>query len=99
MKTLIKTSLIAMLGLASTSLVHADIAQTYNKSCATCHDSGALNAPKKGDSATWQKLTEQKGQAALVKAAHDGKHQMPAMGLCQSCSDEDLANLIDYMSK
>ena len=31
----------------------ADIATSYNNSCAACHDSGALNAIKKGDSAKW----------------------------------------------
>ena len=77
----------------------ADIATTYSNSCATCHDSGALNAIKKGDSAKWQQLIEKKGMPALVKSVKNGMIQMPAGGLCNSCSDSDYRQLIEYMSK
>ena len=77
----------------------ANIATTYNESCAACHDSGALNAIKKGDSAKWQQLIKQKGMPALVKSVKNGMIQMPAGGLCQNCSDEDYRKLIEYMSK
>ncbi len=77
----------------------ADIATIYNNSCAACHDSGALNAIKKGDSARWQQLIKQKGTPALVKSVKSGMIQMPAGGLCNDCSDDDYRKLIDYMSK
>ncbi|MDO5652346.1 MAG: c-type cytochrome [Moraxella sp.] len=83
-----------MVGIAS-----ADVASTYAKTCATCHDSGALNAPKRGDSAKWAALKSQKGVDGLVKSTREGMPQMPAMGLCQSCSNQDFKDLIDYMSK
>ncbi|MEO1850306.1 MAG: c-type cytochrome [Psychrobacter sp.] len=77
----------------------ADIATTYDNSCAACHDSGALNAIKKGDSAKWQKLIEQKGMPTLIKSVKSGMIQMPAGGLCNTCSDDDYRKLIEYMSK
>ena len=77
----------------------ADIATSYNNSCAACHDSGALNAIKKGDSAKWQQLIKQKGMPALVKSVKNGMIQMPAGGLCQNCSDDDYRKLIEYMTK
>ena len=77
----------------------ADIATTYDNSCAACHESGALGALKKGDSHGWQKLKQQKGMPALVKSVKNGMTQMPAGGLCDSCSDEDYRKLIDYMSQ
>jgi cytochrome c5 len=77
----------------------ADIAAIYNDSCAACHNSGALNAIKKGDSAKWQQLKQQKGMPALIKSVKNGMIQMPAGGLCNSCSDEDYRQLIEYMSK
>lgn len=80
-------------------VVAADIPSTYDNSCATCHDSGALGAIKKGDSAAWEKLIQQKGMPALVKSVKQGLIQMPAGGLCDSCSDEDYRKLIEYMSK
>ncbi len=85
----------AMMGNA----IAADIPTTYNNSCAACHDSGALNAIKKGDSAKWQQLIQQKGMPALIKSVKGGMIQMPAGGLCNDCSDDDYRKLIDYMSK
>jgi len=77
----------------------ADIPSTYNNSCAACHDSGALNAIKKGDSAQWQQLIKKKGMPALIDSVKGGMIQMPAGGLCDSCSDDDYRKLIEYMSK
>ena len=77
----------------------ADTASTYTDSCAACHDSGALNAIKKGDRAKWQQLIQRKGMPALIESVKNGMIQMPAGGLCSSCSDEDYRQLIEYMSK
>lgn len=86
-------------GIMISSASAADIATTYDNSCAACHDSGALNAIKKGDSAKWQKLIEQKGMPTLIKSVKNGMIQMPAGGLCNTCSDDDYRKLIEYMSK
>ncbi|MBE0441681.1 MULTISPECIES: c-type cytochrome [unclassified Psychrobacter] len=77
----------------------ADIATTYDNSCAACHDSGALNAIKKGDSAKWQQLIEQKSMPTLINSVKGGMIQMPAGGLCDNCSDDDYRKLIEYMSE
>ena len=82
-----------------TSATAADIATTYDNSCAACHDSGALNAIKKGDSAKWQQLISQKSMPTLIKSVKNGMTQMPAGGLCNNCSDDDYRKLIEYMSK
>lgn len=82
-----------------TSATAADIATTYDNSCAACHDSGALNAIKKGDSAKWQQLINQKSMPTLIKSVKNGMTQMPAGGLCNNCSDDDYRKLIEYMSK
>ncbi|GAA0308589.1 c-type cytochrome [Psychrobacter aestuarii] len=77
----------------------ADIPAIYQDSCAACHDNGALNAPKKGDTARWQALKDKKGMPALVQAVKGGMIQMPAGGLCATCTNDDYRQLIDYMSK
>lgn len=82
-----------------TSASAANVADTYNNSCAACHDSGALNAIKKGDSAKWQQLIKQKSMPTLINSVKSGMPQMPAGGLCNSCSDDDYRKLIEYMSK
>ena len=82
-----------------TNVNAADTATTYNNSCAACHDSGALNAIKKGDSAKWQQLIKQKSMPTLINSVKSGMVQMPAGGLCDACSDDDYRKLIEYMSK
>ena len=88
-----------VMSIAMMSPAVADTATIYNDSCAACHNSGALNAIKKGDSAKWQQLKQQKGMPALINSVKNGMIQMPAGGLCNSCSDEDYRQLIEYMSK
>lgn len=92
--------------LTGAQLAQADVGKLYNDSCAACHDSGALNAIKKGDSARWNALIEQKGMDALVRSVKVGMIQMPAGGLCKNptdaskiCSDKQYRELIEYMSK
>ena len=98
---LIKTSGAALLVSASIigSAGAADIATTYDNSCGACHDSGALNAIKKGDSDKWQQLIKQKSIPTLIRSVKNGMPQMPAGGLCNTCSDDDYRKLIEYMSK
>lgn len=90
---------LALSGVMMTGANAADTATTYNNSCAVCHDSGALNAIKKGDSATWQQYKQQKDLPALIDSVKGGLIQMPAGGLCDGCSDDDYRELIEYMSK
>ncbi len=97
----LSSSMVALIISIAMTSSHAvtDISKTYNDSCAACHDSGALNAIKKGDRNQWQRLIEQKGMPALIDSVKGGMIQMPAGGLCDSCSDDDYRKLIEYMSK
>lgn len=81
------------------NLAFANTADTYTKTCGTCHETGALNAPKKGDKALWDKLITQKSMAKLVQATKDGLPQMPAKGLCNHCTDDEFVALIEHMAK
>ncbi|MGP4713727.1 c-type cytochrome [Psychrobacter sp. DM8] len=99
-RVFIGSSAIVILSLsAATTVQAADVEAIYNDSCAACHDSGALRAIKKGDSAKWQKLIQQKGMPALIDSVKNGMIQMPAGGLCETCSDEDYRQLIEHMAK
>lgn len=71
----------------------------YTKTCGVCHDTGNLNAPKKGDKAAWDKLKAKKSTDELIKSTKQGMPQMPAKGLCNDCSDDEFRSMIDYMSK
>jgi len=111
-KVLDKTQATAKLLLLSSALLagaqvaQADVGKLYNESCAACHDSGALSAIKKGDTARWNALIQQKGMNTLVHSVREGMIAMPAGGLCKNpanakelCSDKQYRELIEYMSK
>jgi cytochrome c5 len=65
--------------------------------CAACHATGALNAPKIGDSAAWGKVAAQ-GLEKLTEHAIKGIRQMPARGGNPSLSDLEVARAIVYMA-
>ena len=73
-----------------------DGASLYNSMCIACHSTGLANAPKAGDTETWNKLLEA-GMDSLVASAKIGKNVMPPMGNCLDCTDEELKSAIQYM--
>lgn len=70
----------------------------YTKYCATCHESGILNAPKIGNKADWDKRMA-KGFDTVLKHAIEGYNNMPAMGTCYKCTEDDIKASIEYMLK
>ncbi|WP_426415251.1 c-type cytochrome [Aestuariirhabdus sp. LZHN29] len=73
--------------------------EVFNASCAACHATGVLNAPKQGDSAQWQARVEKAGGFdKLVAHAISGINAMPAKGGCAACSDDELASAVEFMS-
>ena len=84
---------------SSTALVAggANVESNFNKSCATCHNTGVAGAPKYADSAAWAPRIE-KGMDTLYANTINGlPPAMPQKGMCFSCSDDDLRALVDYM--
>jgi cytochrome c5 len=75
-----------------------NVEQTYQQSCAMCHNSGMAGAPKLGDDAVWAVQLEQKGLALLVQNAITGINAMPARGMCMTCSDENIEALVSYLT-
>lgn len=71
--------------------------QVYTAVCASCHGSGALNAPKVGDTAAWAPRLAL-GLDGLTKSAVAGKGQMPARGGNAELTDEEVARAIAFMA-
>ena len=75
----------------------ASVESNFNKSCATCHNSGVAGAPKYADAVAWGPRIE-KGMDTLYASTINGlPPAMPQKGMCFSCSDDDLRELVDYM--
>ena len=95
MKKLVIASAIAVLGFAAS--VQAEAPAKYNTYCMACHGFGAAGAPITGNKEAWASRVAQ-GMDTLVASAKAGKGAMPPMGLCADCSDDELKELITFMS-
>lgn len=64
--------------------------------CAACHGTGAMGAPKIGNKGQW---APRGNISQLLKSAISGKGMMPARGGNASLTDADLKKAIQYMLK
>jgi cytochrome c5 len=81
----------------ATTVFAGDPPAQYAASCGACHSVGVAGAPATGNVAAWAPRMK-KGMDAQVASVRNGLGAMPPGGLCNSCSDEDYAALITYMS-
>lgn len=59
--------------------------------CNSCHLAGSYGAPRSGDRAAWSARLEARGIDALVARTVEGiPPHMPANGLCDDCTREEL---------
>jgi len=73
-----------------------DNESVYQGMCASCHDSGALGAPKITDRGAWQSRIAM-GAQALYTSAIGGVGAMPAKGGHPQLSDADVKLAVDYI--
>ncbi|CAA0124665.1 Nicotinate dehydrogenase subunit B [BD1-7 clade bacterium] len=71
--------------------------QVFENVCSICHVNGETGAPKIGDEATWEYRLTNKGLNALYRHVIDGYNNMPARGACESCTDQQIRNAVDYV--
>jgi cytochrome c5 len=75
-------------------------ASVYNASCATCHKTGMMGAPKVGDKAAWASHIA-KGMDAMVANSIKGykgpKGMMPAKGGNIKLTNQQVGNAVAYM--
>ena len=74
-----------------------DVESTYQMSCFACHGTGAAGAPILGDADAWA-LRMEKGMDAVMVNVVNGVNAMPPKGLCFTCTDDDLAAIVAYMT-
>jgi len=74
-----------------------DVGQTiYTKSCAACHASGVMDAPKVGDKEAWSGLNAE-GLDELTHNAINGVGKMPPKGGNMTLTDEEVKAAVAYM--
>jgi len=71
--------------------------QTYERYCYTCHAAGIAGAPALDDSEAWAPRLA-RGREALLKSVVQGMPPgMPPKGLCNTCTEDELLESVDYM--
>lgn len=70
---------------------------TYDAACATCHNTGMLNAPKIKQTPKWKKLARE-GFNDLVGNALVGVRKMPAKGGKPTLTDMQVAWAVHYLA-
>ncbi|MBT8064200.1 MAG: c-type cytochrome [Gammaproteobacteria bacterium] len=70
--------------------------QTYELACASCHDTGKLDAPLIGNPKDWSGRSELWG-AVLVEHAKTGYLEMPGKGGHEDLSEDAVEAATEYM--
>ena len=68
----------------------------WSRNCALCHVRGEGGAPVLGDRAAWAARLE-KGESTLLENTVVGLNNMPPLGYCMDCEEDDFLALIRFM--
>jgi cytochrome c5 len=66
-------------------------------SCVLCHVDGNAGAPVIGDREAWEPRQRQ-GLQVLLQHTVEGLNDMPPLGYCMACEQEDFLSLIQFMT-
>tara|TARA_R110002072_G_scaffold13418_2_gene56114 strand:- start:6509 stop:6847 length:339 start_codon:yes stop_codon:yes gene_type:complete len=75
----------------------ARITRLWSQSCALCHVNGEAGAPRIGNTGEWAPRLAT-GKPLLIKHTIEGYNNMPPLGYCMACTEQDFSNLIDLMA-
>lgn len=75
-----------------------DVEGTYQQYCAMCHNTGMAGAPRNDDSAHWAARVEEVGMSVVINNAITGINAMPPRGMCATCSDEQIGQVVEFLS-
>lgn len=68
----------------------------WSRNCALCHVRGEGGAPVLGDRDAWTARLEQ-GEDTLLRHTLEGLNNMPPLGYCMDCEQDDFLALIRFM--
>ncbi|GAA0470891.1 hypothetical protein GCM10009096_09760 [Parasphingorhabdus litoris] len=77
---------------------HAQLAAKYDRSCRSCHSTPDAGAPLTAHKAAWDERFKAKDANGLLTSTKNGLNAMPAMGLCNDCTDDELMQLTAFMA-
>lgn len=70
---------------------------SYEQYCAMCHNTGMAGAPMRTASDHWEARLADVGINTIVTNAINGVNAMPPRGMCMTCSDDEIGELVNYL--
>ncbi|MEN8162465.1 MAG: c-type cytochrome [Myxococcota bacterium] len=83
--------------LAEKSMLGEREARLFQQACAHCHLQPGLGAPVLGDDAAWEERRAQ-GVETLLANTVRGVRDMPPLGTCGGCTEDDLRRLVAFLA-
>lgn len=74
-----------------------NVSASYDQYCAMCHNTGMAGAPMRTATDHWVARLADVSFNTIVTNAITGINAMPARGLCMTCSDDEIADLVTYL--
>lgn len=71
------------------------VAERYTRYCASCHETGRYNSPKRGSIEAWEHMS--RDIEVLADLAMSGNGAMIPKGGCSECSREELKDIIRFI--
>lgn len=69
----------------------------WSRSCVLCHVAGEGSAPRVGHPDEWAERLEQ-GEDVLLAHTVEGYNNMPPLGYCMACEEDDFRAMIRFMA-
>lgn len=69
----------------------------WRRSCVLCHMRGEGGAPRLGRQEDWTARVAQ-GEDVMIRHAVEGYNNMPPLGYCMDCEEDDFRALTRYMA-
>ncbi len=72
--------------------------QLLVQNCVQCHSNPHIGAPLMGDMQVWGNLAKEKGEEGLLHSVIFGLKEMPPLGKCSACSEDDFRAMVRLMA-
>ena len=80
-----------------TALTSREPDDIYAAICARCHDDAVEGAPRPGHAGDWEGRLSDGLEQVVARTIKGMPPYMPARGLCDECTDEELEAVVDFM--
>ena len=77
--------------------ISAQAMAQWARNCALCHVRGEGGAPVLGDADAWAPRIAQGDEVLLIHTV-EGLNNMPPLGYCMDCEEEDFRQIIAFLS-